>query len=111
MKNQSKKVPPLKRSPAEIPPCYYCIVILLGGEESNNLSNSTLRRKLFEGLDDEYEQPEDNEVVKCPCIPNFDCDSKSSLKKTEPQNKSDREDELGSPRIFKQCSKKFAPHE
>ena len=86
-------------------------MIFLGGDESNNLSNSTLRRKLFEGLDDEYEQPEDNEVAKCPSVPNFDCDCKSSLKKTEPQNKSDREDELGSPGIFKQYSKKSPPHD
>ena len=87
-------------------------MIFVGGDESNNLSNSTLRRKLFEGLlDDEYEQPEDNEVVKSPCIPNVDCDSKSSLRKTEPQNKSDSEDELGSPKIFKQYRNNFTPHE
>lgn len=72
----------------------------------NNLSNSTLRRKLFEGLlDDDNEQPDNNEIEKCPYIPNIDNDSKSFFKKTEPQIETNREEELDSPRNSKQYRK------
>ena len=82
---------------------------ILGADESNNLSNSTLRRKLFEGiLDDDYDQPND-EVDTNPRIHNIGNEDKTSdVKVIESPQKYDGEDEVGSARVLKQYSENFS---
>ena len=76
-------------------------------DESNNLSNSTLRRKLFEGiLDEDDEQAENEQNAVESCTHNIKNQSRNS-KVTETasiKNKNSIASEITSPRIIKQSS-------